>query len=498
MIPPATPNALAYLALFAYPLVAAVLFRRLPLHAALIWTILAGYLFLPERTNVDLPLLPTLDKATIPSFTAAVLVWLTVRRDQAAAALRRGRAGAGTEARGTPLVRRGSTVVTNTLLLLLVAAPLLYFVNNRAPVLNGAVLQPGIRLYDVASLTMVAVIMVMPFFLARRYLAAPEAQRYLLVALVVGGLVYSMFMLIEIRLSPQLHRWIYGFHSHSFAQHIRGDGFRPMVFLGHGLRVAIFVAMAVLAALALWRARDGSQPIGWLAAAVWTLTVLLLARSLGAFLLVLLIAPAMVFFGPRGQLLLAGVTSVTVMLYPMLRGAGLVPTEQLVGWAQLIDEERADSLAFRFENEDLLLARANQKPLFGWGGMGRNMILDDRYGRSVAIPDGVWVIVMGQQGWVGYVATFGLVCMPLVLILWRRRTVRPDLITAGLALALAINLLDMLPNSSLVPITWLIAGALMGRYETGRAPAPAPEEAPEAAPPPRRSIYARDFSRRSP
>lgn len=492
-------NASAYLALFAYPLVAAVLFRRLPLHAALIWTILAGYLFLPERVNVNLPLLPTLDKATIPGFTAAVLVWLTVRRDQAAAALRSGRAGeAGTEPRGKRLVRRGSTVVTNTLLLLLVAAPLLYFVNNRAPVLNGAVLQPGIRLYDVASLTMVAVIMVMPFFLARRYLATPEAQRYLLVALVVGGLVYSLFMLIEIRLSPQLHNWIYGFHPHSFAQHIRGDGFRPMVFLAHGLRVAIFVAMAVLAALALWRARDGRQPMRWLAAAAWIFVVLFLARSLGAFLLVLLIAPAALFLGLRGQLLLAAVTAVTVMLYPMLRGAGLVPTEQLVGWAQLIDEERADSLAFRFENEDLLLARANRKPLFGWGGMGRNMIMDDRYGQSVAIPDGVWVIIMGQQGWIGYIATFGLVCMPLILIFWRRRTVRPDLITAGLALALAINLLDMLPNSSLVPITWLIAGALMGRYETGRAPAPAPEAAPEAAPPPRRSIYARDFSRRAP
>lgn len=494
----ANANAFAYLALFAYPLVAAVLFRRLPLHAALIWSILAGYLFLPERVNVNLPLLPTLDKATIPGFTAAVLVWLTVRRDRAAAALRSGRAGeAGTEPRGKPPAR-GSSIVTNTLLLLLVAAPLLYFVNNRAPVMNGAVLQPGIRLYDVASLTMVAVIMVMPFFLARRYLATPEAQRYLLVALVVGGLFYSALMLIEIRMSPQLHRWIYGFHPHSWRQHIRGDGFRPMVFLEHGLRVAIFVAMSVLAALALWRARDGRQPLSWLAAAVWIFGVLFLARSLGAFLLVLLIAPAALFLGLRGQLLLAAVTAVTVMLYPMLRGAGLVPTEQLVGWAQLIDEERADSLAFRFENEDLLLGRANQKPLFGWGGMGRNMILDDRYGRSVAIPDGVWVIVMGQQGWIGYIATFGLVCMPLILIFWRRRTVRPDLITAGLALVLAINLLDMLPNSSLVPITWLIAGALMGRYETGRAPAPAPEEAPESAPPPRRSIYARDFSRRSP
>ena len=34
-----------------------VLFRMLPTHKAIIWTILGGYLLLPERTGIDLPLL---------------------------------------------------------------------------------------------------------------------------------------------------------------------------------------------------------------------------------------------------------------------------------------------------------------------------------------------------------------------------------------------------------------------------------------------------------
>jgi len=35
-----------------------------------------------------------------------------------------------------------------------------------------------------------------------------------------------------------------------------------------------------------------------------------------------------------------------------------------------------------------------------------------------------------------------------------------------LALILAVNLVDLLPNATLVPLTWLIAGALLGHAES--------------------------------
>ena len=41
------PNTTAYLVLAAWPCVALVLFRRLPVERALIWTLLGGYLVLP-------------------------------------------------------------------------------------------------------------------------------------------------------------------------------------------------------------------------------------------------------------------------------------------------------------------------------------------------------------------------------------------------------------------------------------------------------------------
>lgn len=501
------PNLFAYLVLFAYPLFAVVLFRRLELHKALIWTILLGYLFLPEKTEVDLPMVPPFDKVLIPSLAATVMVWWTLVHQKRAERLRMSRQNKVTESvssagsrRKRPQPRRRGTLVTNVLLALFVLSPLLYYAGNQNPVYNGARILRGVGLYDAISLTVAGLIMIMPFLLARRHLATAEAQNYLLFALVSGGLVYSFLMLFEVRMSPQLHTWLYGFFPHSILQHRRGGGFRPIVFLEHGLRVGIFVAMAVLAAIALWRARKGKRPGHWLGAGLWLFAVLIFSRNFGAPLLVILFAPALILFGLRIQLFIAAAASTIVLLYPMLRGAGLVPTEMIVTAAAEIDASRAGSLAFRFVNEDALLERANEKPLFGWGGFGRAFVFDDRFGTNTAVPDGIWVIIMGEQGWVGYIATFGLVCMPLILIAWRRKILQPDWVTAGLAIVLAINLIDMLPNSSLVSVTWLIAGALMGRYEQGRSgvPTAAPLAQPAETPSPHcRPAYARQSLRSS-
>ncbi|MFV4701615.1 hypothetical protein ACNJUI_21570, partial [Mycobacterium tuberculosis] len=90
----------------------------------------------------------------------------------------------------------------------------------------------------------------------------------------------------------------------------------------------------------------------------------------------------------------------------------------------------------------------------------------DRYtGKDVSVTDGTWVIAIGQFGWIGYLALFGFMTLPLLRL---RRLVRDKAApispyTAGLAMMLAINLLDLIPNSSITPLTMLMAGALTGR-----------------------------------
>ena len=53
-----------------WPFVTWALWRRLDAAHALIWTILAGYLVLPPLTALNLPVIPDLDKVSIPNLMA--------------------------------------------------------------------------------------------------------------------------------------------------------------------------------------------------------------------------------------------------------------------------------------------------------------------------------------------------------------------------------------------------------------------------------------------
>jgi hypothetical protein len=480
------PNSLAHLVLYISPLVVVVLFRRLSLPQALIWSILGTYLFMPDRVNFNLPVLPNLDKYSLPSLTALVMVWLSLRKQKRLEQLAKARGAVSPPAdaddtqiqeagtgRGLTRERRVKRRGGRFLLILVaicVLAPIMTWYTNQSPTRSGGMTLREISLYDAMSLVQSTFIMLLPFLLARRVLNTPEASTQILKALVYGGLVYSLLILIELRMSPQLNKWLYGFYSHSFGQHVRDGGYRPMIFLKHGLRVGIFMSMTVLAALILYRMREGAKPGRWLIYAVWLFVILFLSKTLGAFLITLLLLPAALLFGIRTQLLVSAALAGIVLLYPIVRGSGLVPVDRITSAVSNISAGRAGSLQFRFDNEDILLERAQEKPFFGWGGRNRSRVFDAR-GRDQSVTDGTWIIIIGQRGWVGYLTFFGLLCLPPILLFLRSKQLAINAGTAGLVLVLTANLIDLVPNSGLVPLTWLIAGALAGRYELGGVPA---------------------------
>ena len=472
------PNLFAHLVLYSFPLVVLVLFKRLPRHEALIWSVLGGYLFLPEQTGIDLPLLPELNKVLIPSLTAAILC--LVLPDATAMPRRRSHARETTETSGPD---RQRSVIATLCVIILLLLPIATMQTNQEPVIAGSRFISGLREYDIFSMALNTGVMLLPFLLARRYLASQEAQLALLRALVIGGLIYSLLILVEVRLSPQLNRWIYGFHAHSFAQHIRNGGFRPMVFIQHGLRVGIFILMGVFAAGILWRfgkaashdvapvasSRDKLGPARkrpYLLWCGWLFVVLFLSKTLGAFLIALVLLPVVLFLKARTQVLVAAVIAGIVILYPTLRQTNLLPIAAVQDLALSISVERAGSFNFRLDNEETLLARADTKPFFGWGGWGRSRIYDEFSGRDLSVTDGAWVIVFGVSGWVGYLATFGLLTWPIFMLVRKRKSI--NLVTSGLTLILAGNLVDLIPNSSLTPLTWLIAGTVLGALEMTR------------------------------
>jgi hypothetical protein len=326
----------------------------------------------------------------------------------------------------------------------------------------------GLTLYDSVAAVTNQAIALLPFFLARHYLGTPEALKAVMLALIAAGLAYSLPMLVEARLSPQINIWVYGFFQHDFFQTIRFGGYRPVVFLPHGLWVAFFALMCLIAALVVLCAGPAPARPRQLVVATYLLGVLVICKSVGALLYGLVLAPILLFAGRRVQVLLAAALAVIVITYPVLRGAGLIPVDEIVALAGEVSPERAASLQFRIDNENALLARAQEKPWFGWGGYGRNLILDPITGQARTIADGAWNIALGTYGWLGYLVEYGLLSLPLILLAREALAGRQAVISpfaAGLALMLAANMVDMLPNATLIPFTWALAGALLGYAE---------------------------------
>jgi hypothetical protein len=286
-------------------------------------------------------------------------------------------------------------------------------------------------------------------------------------------------MLLEVRLSPQLNIWIYGYFQHNFEQMMRGDGFRPIVFLYHGLWVAFFAMTSVLAAVALLRSEHAKRRFTLMATAVFLFTVLILCKSMASILYALAFAPMVLFLGTRMQIRLAALLAFVALAYPLAKGADLVPHDRLVAMAERVDAERANSMRFRFDNETILLDRAERKPLFGWGIWSRHHVLDENSGEILTVTDGRWVLVIGTLGWIGFLAEFGLLALPMVLMWWRTRggieAVSP--LVGPLILILGINVFDLIPNATITPLTWLIAGAVLGHaeeHQRRRKPVPLP------------------------
>ncbi|MFD2858398.1 hypothetical protein ACFSZS_31580 [Seohaeicola zhoushanensis] len=300
MIPPLT-------ALFGFPVVGLILFRTLKPRTALVWTLLLGYLFLPHGMGWNPPLLPTIDKDTMPSLVALVCLLALARRlaaDPANAPL------PGWLPRH-PLAR--------LLIAAIVLGAFLTVITNRDPLVYGPLRLPGLRLYDGFSAVLTASMMLLPMLLARKYLASDDSQKLVVRAFCIAGLIYTLPIIFELVMSPQLHRMVYGYFPSSWKQVLRGGGYRPLVFLKHGLWLAIFMCACILAAAGYSRI-DGKRRVQFLAATAWLLLILVACKSLTALIIVLLLLPFALLASLRIQLLVAAAVSAAILLYPALRG----------------------------------------------------------------------------------------------------------------------------------------------------------------------------------
>jgi hypothetical protein len=329
-----------------------------------------------------------------------------------------------------------------------------------------------------------------PYLLGRAYCANLLALREIAIAIFLGAVVYIPLCLWEIRFSPQLHRTLYGFHQHSFGQTIRFGGYRPVVFMDHGLMVGMWMTAGCLLGFWLWRTRSlrvafGLPVVGLLAALFCTAV---LCKSVGAIILLAVGVLATLWTSQMRTRLALALLIIASPAYLSLRIAGPWDEEPVLEVARdVAGELRTESLHFRFRNEKLLLARALEKPVTGWGRWGRFLVTDPETGKSLTIPDGLWIVALGEYGLIGLVAITTTLLLPAFLFLLRFRAAewnRPEVApVAALALLLALYMIDNLANALVNPLYFIAAGGLTGlppKRELQTYPLTSPAQIPSA------------------
>jgi hypothetical protein len=339
-----------------------------------------------------------------------------------------------------------------------------------------ASLSNGLGLYDgVAAMRDQTISWGLPYFVGRIYLTNLEEVKDLALLIFIGGLIYIPFCLFEIRMSPQLHMRVYGFYQFDdFSQSLRAGGYRPLVFMNHGIMVGMWMAMASLIGVWLYytgvlQETFGSKSRNLL---IGLLLVTVAVKSFGALVL-LIIGVAVLFLTKliRKPILVLLICLIPV-LYLTARISGMWNGESLVEQIAKMNEERAESLRFRLENENILLDKARQAPVFGWGGWGRARVYNEE-GEDISVTDGQWIIVLGNLGIYGLATMTASILLPVFLLVikipasrWADAEVAP---AAVLAIALAMYMIDSLPNAMPNPTFMFIAGGLSSLYEASPA-----------------------------
>jgi len=307
----------------------------------------------------------------------------------------------------------------------------------------------------------------MPYLLGRVHFDEAAPMRTFVKAIALVGVVYSPFCWLEMGAGPILASKVYAL---TLYEDIRFGGARPRVFLYKGLELGMWMAACSLVGVWLWRSgvirRMFGLPFGAVVLPFLILTTIL-CRSSGAIAL-LGVGVAVLWvcrrFDNRAPMYaLIGVT----FLYVGVRCLDLWDYSGTISFlARNFDPSRAQSLEFRFQNEDMLIGKAVQQPVFGWGGWGRSRVYDES-GKDLTITDGLWIIILGSAGFVGLGGFLSLILGPALLFTYRypaRRWTEPDVaVLAALACVLASYSIDCLLNAFPNGVYSVAAGGLAAR-----------------------------------
>lgn len=422
---------MALITLFGWIPVVLVLFALLPARRAMVAGSIGAWLLLPP-IGIDLPGLPTYDKAV--AATAGILLATVIFEPNRLAAFR----------------------------LRWFDLPMLFWC--LVPFCSS--ISNNLGLYDGLSASFRAVVAwLFPYLVGRLYLTDLSGLRDLAFGMVIGGVCLIPLCLFENRMSPLLLPMVYGLSG--WEGEARLGGYRPHVFFSTGLELSLWMTAVALVATWLWLTgqlkRLWSLPGGAITAML--LITAILCRSTGAIMLLLLGLSSLWICWRTKTKWVMWVLLCAAPIYYALRITDTWSGHSGVELARsLFGDERAWSLEFRLLNEDVFIAKAFQRPIFGWGGWGRIYVYDEG-GTALTIPDQLITIAFSTYGFVGLLALTTVLLLPVALFLRRfaaKEWTHADLAPAvAIALVLNLYLFDCLFNGMFNAIYIIAAGGLL-------------------------------------
>lgn len=432
---------------------------------AVLLAMFGGWMFLPEAIGFDLPWIPAWDK--LSATNVSVLLAICLFCPERLLALR--------------------FKIWDCLIVIYCLVPMASTISNG---IGGSL--PSAMYGGMGLILKNTVMFGMPYLIGRAMFTNVQELRELAVGLFYAGLVYIPFALVEVRMSPQIHHWVYGFEHFAFIQSKRGGGYRPTVFMQHGLMLGFFMTAATLAGVWCWQSKMVRSVFGmpmWMALGALFVTTVM-CKSTGALALLVM---GLGMFACFKLLRWRWPMLAVLLIVPVYLGLRISQTwdgEELVEVvAAVMTEDRAGSLGGRFWNEKQYVGKTLQRPLLGWSRWNRGLVRDPDTGENTTVPDSLWIIVFNQEGLVNLTAVFGLLLVPTVLVIMRTRTAKdfftyPYAPVALLANILLLFAIESLVNAMLSPAYIMASGALIGLLSYRQVPEAAPARAPVRRPVP--------------
>lgn len=313
-----------------------------------------------------------------------------------------------------------------------------------------------------------------PYLVGRVYLGDNESLRRWAVGLVLGGLAYVPLCLAEFAARPFLYGAVYGPHPYQTEGEARTFGFRPVVFLEHGNQLGLWMALATVAAVWLWKsgrlqavARVPAGVIAGLLAAV-----LLLCQSHGAIALASTALAALAALGrwaARGRARRRGLPAWALALLVGLAftvGVGALAVRSPGGFRQTLRGVFLDSgkgsFIWRLARYEDHLRRASERLALGRARADWSARPGGTFDNPVNL--GLWFHAFGMYGAAGLAASTALFAGPVIGVArlrparaWAGASGAAVSLTAGL---LMVSLADSLLNSTVVLPVLAGAGGL--------------------------------------